>query len=211
MTNLEYYINRSDHSSFYTKICGDNEIVLDHYVDTLIKTAIMHAQFESIHPFLDGNGRLGRILIVINTMQDELMDKPVFFVSEELEKERIRYYNLLNGTRGANPEWFAWIDFFLDACERMADGMLGKLDSITNLMQKGVDVMASDNKINRVWLATFSVPFITVSKAAEQLGISKGTARKYLNELVDFGLIDVDNSKTKNKVYVNYDLLRILN
>lgn len=211
MTNLEYYINNTDHNSFEGVLLDDNEIVLDYNADTLIKTAIMHAQFESIHPFLDGNGRMGRILIVLNTMQDKLIDKPVFFVSEELEKERLRYYNLLNGTRGESPEWFAWIDFFLDACERMTDVMLQKLDSITDLTEKGLRLINSRNKINHVWLSTFSAPYITVSDVAEKLNIAQGTARKCLNELVDLGLLDVDNSKRKNKVYVNYDLMRILN
>ena len=68
--------------------------------------AIAHAQFESIHPFLDGNGRIGRILIVLMAMKYNLLEKPLFFVSEELEKERIRYYNTLNSTRNKEPNWY---------------------------------------------------------------------------------------------------------
>lgn len=211
MTNLEYYINSTDHRSFSNGELDSNEVILDYNADTLIKTAIMHAQFESIHPFLDGNGRMGRILIVLNTMQDRLIDKPVFFVSEELEKERLRYYNLLNGTRGDNPDWFAWIDFFLDACDRMTDTMLKKLDGITELTEQGLFKIDSNSVINHVWFATFSYPYITVSEVAANLNIAQGTARKHLNKLVELGLLDVDNSKTKNKVYVNYDLIRVLN
>lgn len=211
MTNLEYYINSVEHRSFSSIEVLNDEVVLDYTSDTLIKTAIMHAQFESIHPFLDGNGRMGRILIVLNTMQDKLIDKPVFFVSEELEKERLRYYNLLNGTRGKNPDWFSWIDFFLDACGRMTDSMLTKLDDTTNLMEKGLNLINTEGKINHIWFSTFSQPFTTVSKVCSQLDISSATVRKGLNRLVELGLLDVDNSKTKNKVYVNYDLIRILN
>lgn len=211
MTNLEYFINSTNHQSFSNVEGASDEIILDYKSDTLIKTAIMHAQFESIHPFLDGNGRMGRILIVLNTMQDKLIDKPVFFVSEELEKERLRYYNLLNGTRGNKPDWFSWIDFFLDACDRMADTMLVKLDGITDLVETGLRKIDSNGKINHVWFSTFSYPYITVSKASDTLKIATATARTHLNTLVDIGLLDVDNSKTKNKVYVNYDLIRILN
>lgn len=199
MTNLEYYINSQDHRSFLSTECDENEVLLNYQSDTLIKTAIMHAQFESIHPFLDGNGRMGRILIVLNTMQDNLIDKPVFFVSEELEKERLRYYNLLNGVRGDTPDWFSWIDFFLDACDRMSDSMLRKLDGINDLAEKGLRKIDAD-----------SYPYITVKDISQRLGIAPGTARKSLNKLVELRLLDVDNSKTKNKVYVNYDLIRVL-
>lgn len=211
MTNLEYFINTERHQSFEKQINPDFEVLLDETSDPLIKTAIMHAQFESIHPFLDGNGRMGRILIVLSTMQDGLIDKPVFFVSEELEKERLRYYNLLNGVRGKNPDWFSWIEFFLDACQRMATSLLNRLESINELATSGVKRINSDrNVINQIWVMTFLKPYLTVSEVAKHLDIAVSTARRDLNTLVELKLIDVDNSKRKNKVYVNYDLLRLL-
>lgn len=211
MTNLEYFINTEKHQSFEKQIDSDFEVLLDETSDPLIKTAIMHAQFESIHPFLDGNGRMGRILIVLSTMQDGLIDKPVFFVSEELEKERLRYYNLLNGVRGKNPDWFSWIEFFLDACQRMATSLLNRLESINELATSGAKRINSDrNVINQIWVMTFLKPYLTVSEVAKHLDIAVSTARRDLNTLVELKLIDVDNSKRKNKVYVNYDLLRLL-
>lgn len=211
MTNLEYFINTEKHQSFEKQIDPDFEVLLDETSDPLTKTAIMHAQFESIHPFLDGNGRMGRILIVLSTMQDGLIDKPVFFVSEELEKERLRYYNLLNGVRGKNPDWFSWIEFFLDACQRMATNLLNRLESINELATSGAKRINSDrNVINQIWIMTFLKPYLTVSEVAKHLDIAVSTARRDLNTLVDLKLIDVDNSKRKNKVYVNYDLLRLL-
>ena len=211
MTNLEYFINTEKHQSFEKQIDPDFEVLLDETSDPLIKTAIMHAQFESIHPFLDGNGRMGRILIVLSTMQDGLIDKPVFFVSEELEKERLRYYNLLNGVRGKNPDWFSWIEFFLDACQRMATSLLNRLESINELATSGAKRINSDRDvINQIWVMTFLKPYLTVSEVAKHLDIAVSTARRDLNTLVELKLIDVDNSKRKNKVYVNYDLLRLL-
>lgn len=211
MTNLEYFINTEKHQSFEKQIDPDIEVLLDETSDPLIKTAIMHAQFESIHPFLDGNGRMGRILIVLSTMQDGLIDKPDFFVSEELEKERLRYYNLLNGVRGKNPDWFSWIEFFLDACQRMATSLLNRLESINELATSGAKRINSDrNVINQIWVMTFLKPYLTVSEVAKHLDIAVSTARRDLNTLVELKLIDVDNSKRKNKVYVNYDLLRLL-
>lgn len=211
MTNLEYFINGEIHSSFKKEFISDGEYLLDETSDPLIKTAILHAQFESIHPFLDGNGRMGRILIVLSTMKDGLINKPVFFVSEELEKERIRYYNNLNGVRGKDADWFSWIDFFLDACQRMSENMLKKLETITDLASVGLKEIDSQNgTINHIWLTTFNKPYITVSEVAHNLGIGVSTARNGLNKLVELKLIDVDKAKRKNKVYVNYDLLRIL-
>lgn len=154
---------------------------------------------------------MGRILIVLSTMQDGLIDKPVFFVSEELEKERLRYYNLLNGVRGKNPDWFSWIEFFLDACQRMATSLLNRLESINELATSGAKRINSDrNVINQIWVMTFLKPYLTVSEVAKHLDIAVSTARRDLNTLVELKLIDVDNSKRKNKVYVNYDLLRLL-
>lgn len=117
----------------------------------------------------------------------------------------LRYYNLLNGTRGKHPDWYSWIDFFLDACARMTDSLLEKLDGITELAEKGLQKISATTIINRVWLATFQMPYITVNAVVRQLGVASITARKALNELVALGMLDVDHSKTKNKVYVNYD------
>ncbi|MBG9979414.1 Fic family protein [Facklamia lactis] len=210
MTNLEYYINSENHTSF--EVNEDEELYcLDEKTDPLIKTAIIHAQFESIHPFLDGNGRLGRILIVLACMQDKLINSPVFFISEELEKERIRYYNRLNGVRGENPNWFDWIDFFLSASQRMADNLLEKLDNIDTLAKRGIQKINKNNSlINSVWLYTFRSPFCTAKEAANALEIAVPTARKYLKVLADLKLLEEDNSQQRNKLYVNYDLINII-
>ena len=78
MTNLEYFINGEYHRDFDKKVDEDKEL-FDHQIDSLLRIAIMHAQFESIHPFLDGNGRLGRILIVLMAIKEKIMEAPLFF------------------------------------------------------------------------------------------------------------------------------------
>lgn len=211
MTNLEYYINGEVHSSFPTFDEYEEYEVFNQNVDTLIKTAIIHAQFESIHPFLDGNGRLGRILIILCFMMDDLINEPVFFISEELEKERLRYYNRLNGVRGDNPDWYSWIDFFLSASQRMANSLLKKLENIEDLAKTGLSIINEKNAtINNIWLYTFSNPYCTAKDVADDLQITSQTARRHLNVLAEKKLLEMDQSKKRNRLYVNYDLMSIL-
>lgn len=96
ISNLENYMNDDD---------ADD-------LDILIKTGIIHAQFETIHPYLDGNGRLGRILIILYLLDKGVITRPSFFLSEELEKNKFKYYGLLNNLRNDNPNWYNWLEFF---------------------------------------------------------------------------------------------------
>ena len=209
MTNLEYYINGEEHSSFFVHR-KEGKFVFDKDSDPLIKTAILHAQFESIHPFLDGNGRTGRILIVLNTLKDGLMNRPVFFVSEELEKEKIRYYNALNRVRGKNADWFTWLDFFLEASNRMAENQLGKLEKIDQLAKEGCQFLSEEGFKSTIqyWLLSFSNLYISAKEAAEMLNVTPSTARKHLNILTNLKMLHVDKQIQRNRIYINYDLLR---
>ncbi|MCM3216723.1 Fic family protein [Niallia taxi] len=212
MNNLEYFINGHPYDQKLSKQHLKND--KDHYhfdedSNPLIKAAIMHAQFESIHPFLDGNGRLGRILIVLYLMQSKLVTKPIFFVSEELEKERARYYDLLNGVRGQQPDWGSWILFFLNACNRMANKINEKLDKAEELAENGLKLCDTPST-KGVWIYTFSNPFTTVATVSKALNISPNTARKSLNHLVEQGLLFTDKHTKRNKKYRNYDLVRAL-
>lgn len=210
MENLEYFMNGHPYGEKLTvSHLNDAEYIFDENSDPLIKAAIIHAQFESIHPFLDGNGRLGRILIVLYLLQSKLITKPIFFVSEELEKERARYYKLLNGVRGNQPDWGKWILFFLNACDRMAERIHNKLDRAEQLARKGLSLCETESE-RKVWLYTFSNPFTTVAEVYNHLQISPNTARKALNSLDEKELLFADTDVKRNKKYRNYDLMRIL-
>ncbi|QEA48075.1 Fic family protein [Leuconostoc lactis] len=213
MTNLEYFINGEHHNSFDNlKDLDSDEIILDENTNVLIKTAILHAQFESIHPFLDGNGRVGRMLIVLNTMGNDLLSNPVFFVSEEIEKEKIKYYNLLNGIRGNDPDWFSWIDFFIEASDRMAERLLNKLTKISQLITSGLSKIKASGRvtdsIQNTFIMTIKEPFVNAAKMSDLLNISVVTARNNLEYLSEIGLLDFDKSKKRNKTYVNYGVIR---
>ncbi len=210
MENLEYFINGHPYNvQLPTDHIAKGEYIFNEASDPLLKVAIIHAQFESIHPFLNGNGRLGRILIVLYLMQSKLVTKPIFFVSEELEKEKARYYKLLNGVRGSQPDWGSWILFFLHACDRMAIRINQKLDRSEALAHKGLMLCETESE-KKVWLHTFSEPFTNTSKVSKYVGIAQNTARKALNALVERDLLFVDSDVKRNKKYRNYDLMRIL-
>ena len=208
MENLDFFINSMPHSSF-RKFNKADGFVFDEECDPIIKAAIIHAQFESIHPFLDGNGRLGRILIALTAIKEKLVDVPVFLVSEELEKERARYYDLLNGVRGDNSDWYSWLKFFITACGRMADSLLNKLENAEKLAVEGLKKCTLESE-RQIWLYTFSDPYTTSVRVAKKLNVSPATARKGLAVLVEAGLLYTDESVKRNKKFRNYDLMRIL-
>ncbi|KGX86357.1 Fic family protein [Pontibacillus litoralis] len=200
MSNLEKYINGHPYLEDETETLHD-----------LIKTAIIHAQFESIHPFLDGNGRLGRILIVLYMLQSKLINSPIFFLSEELEKEKFKYYSLLNGVRGIsgnNPDWESWILFFLDSTIRMADDQYQKLDKAEQLYNNGLKKLTKMST-KQVWEGVMKHPIVTVNQIQQETKLAASTIRKGLNELVAFGLVYSDN-RQRNRRFFQYDLIRIM-
>lgn len=200
MTNLERYINGHP----YQKIADDT-------LHPLIKAAIIHAQFESIHPFLDGNGRLGRILIVLYLLQSNLIDSPFFFLSEELEREKFKYYAMLNGVRAIGrkePDWKSWILFFLDATIRMAEHQFKKLDQAEKLYNEGISRLEQPST-KKVWGALFTNPIATVHQIGASTELAPVTIRKSLTQLVHLNMVFKDD-RQRNRRYYHYDLIRIM-
>lgn len=207
ITNLEFFINGENHRSFeIEKKEGCHLFTYD--AKPLVKMAIAHAQFESIHPFLDGNGRIGRILIVLMAMKYNLLDKPLFFVSEELEKERIRYYNTLNSTRNKEPNWYEWIMFFLKACERTADKLVKKIRLSENLYYKWKQECKTANQ-EKILYFTFLAPVTTVKNIQNLSGYHVSTVKKAFEYFVEKGFLVKDCSTKRNVKYFNYDILKI--
>lgn len=201
MANLERYINGHP----YIEDTKDK-------LHPLIKAGIIHAQFESIHPFLDGNGRLGRILIVLYMLQSKLIDSAFFFLSEELEKERFKYYAMLNGVRAINkekPDWNSWINFFLDATIIMAERQFNKLDQAETLYEEGFKKL-NQPSTQKVWGALFKHPIATVHQIENDTGLASVTIRKSLKKLVQLNMVYGDDRK-RNRRFYHYDLIRIMN
>ncbi len=208
MTNLEYFINGEDHPSFNVEN-DESETLVSYDALPLLKIAIAHAQFESIHPFLDGNGRLGRILIVLMAVRYQIFSHPLFFVSEELEKEKIRYYNVLNNTRGESPDWVSWLKFFLEACESMCDKLLVKIESISRYYSEKLKVCNSNSERKILFLTIYN-PICTASELSKDTKLHPSTIRNTLRKLSEYGILEKDNSTKRNIKYYNYDVLKIM-
>lgn len=151
--------------------------------DPLIRAGIVHAQFETIHPFLDGNGRLGGILIVLYFLDKGVLSRPSFFIGEELEKNKHRYCGLLNNLRTSSPAWKEWLAFFLGAAERQADKNIDKLrqtEDLLNWMLRS----ARENKIREDLIRfIFRKPIFTIKEAAAALGVGYNTASMHVHRL----------------------------
>lgn len=193
MSNLEKYIN-------------------DEYEDDfgyITRAAIMHGQFETIHPFLDGNGRLGRILIIIYLLDKNIITYPSFFVSEELEKNKYKYYALLNGIRLEEPRWKEWIIFFLNSSIKQADRYIEKLIAIESLYNEVLSISKDKSISEEAVLFIFNKPKFTIKKMQEVVGVSYNTARRYVMDLSESGKIYGDDKK-RGRIYSFYDLIDIL-
>lgn len=190
--NLEEYINNS----------------LDNY-GVLTRTAIIHGQFETIHPYLDGNGRLGRILIIIYLLKEGIIKEPNFFLSEELEKNKYKYYQLLNNLRLEEPKWFEWIEFFIKSSDRQADKYIEKLESVEELYRNIKKVVIENNIPVDVARFIFKELIFTINQMSEKIGVSYNTARRYVRILEENRIIFGDDKK-RNRKYYNYDIINLL-
>ncbi|MGF6907931.1 Fic family protein [Fusobacterium sp. PH5-44] len=193
ISNLENYIN-------------DN-IAED--IDPLIKIAVIHAQFESIHPFLDGNGRVGRILIMLYLLDKKIIKEPTFFVSEELERNKFKYYSMLNGLRKDNPEWEEWILFFLDAVVSQAEKNIEKIRKIEKLYGIMEDVVRNENIKQEYLNVIFRFPIFTYKQIQNELNVSYTAVKNNMNKLLKSKKIFTDD-KRRNTLYFFVDLLDIL-
>lgn len=159
--------------------------------DRLVQLSIIHAQFEIIHPFLDGNGRLGRILIPLFLFEKNILHSPMFYMSEYLEKNRDEYYSKLNGITEEN-KWEEWIEFFLKAIVEQAKNNSLKAKSIMDLYnQKKViisDITRSQYAI-KILDTIFANPIFSTSYFIKYSGIPKITAMRLLKKLRNNGVI----------------------
>ncbi|MFD1467707.1 Fic family protein [Hymenobacter caeli] len=182
----------------------------DERIDPLVACAIMHYQFEAIHPFGDGNGRTGRILMVLYLVHHELLNLPALYLSGYSNRNRPAYYHLLAQVSAAG-EWEPFILFMLEGFYQQARETKNTLvESMALLQQFRETVRQSGRKIpQEIIEAIFTQPIITPSQAARALGVHYTTATKYLNQLVELGLVKA-SVLGKYHLYSNRQLVEVL-
>lgn len=177
----------------------------------LVRTAIVHAQFETIHPFMDGNGRVGRMLIPMYLYSQKQIDLPCFFISEALERDKMRYYSLLNNIR-TNGDWNTWIKFFLSVVKDQCEKYIRIISSINALYEKHLsiacEVMRTSNAVG-IMSALFQYPITNAKQMAKTTGIPMTSINRYLGQLVESRILFADN-RSRNRTYFYFDLLDIL-
>lgn len=184
----------------------------DIYVHALIKNAIIHYQFETIHPFLDGNGRTGRILIPLLMLNDKLIDKPCFYISDYFERHRLHYYETLNRVRAEN-DMTDWIIFFLKASIETAikakDKFKRAIELKNTLRAQVGDIPGSVPNVIAILDAFFTSPILSTNEVVDYTGISKPTVNRTLKAMFEMGYLDEVTGFTRNRVYVLKDYINV--
>lgn len=180
-------------------------------LDPLIKMAIIHHQFESIHPFYDGNGRAGRILNILYLVKNGLLDLPILYLSRYIVRSKDEYYRLLQSVRDQN-NWQDWVAYIIEGVEITARESIEFVNQIRQLIMQTKQSMRSElPKIYSQELLNnlFFHPYTKVQFLIDQLGISRITASKYLKELTEHGFVS-KHKVGRTNFYVNEPLVELI-
>lgn len=198
-----------------TKALSDleNFFYEDDDLPSLIKIALIHAQFESIHPFLDGNGRVGRLLITFWLCAEKILSQPLLYLSYYFKLNRTEYYDRLMAVR-KKGDWEGWIKFFLRGIATVSDEATESAKSIISLKENCSKILNSYNNSNYQKLldTLFINSFVTKNKVAELLDVSYPTASTMVEEFIRLGILhDITRNQQRNKRYVFAQYVEILN
>jgi Fic family protein len=198
-------------------LMGDLEAVIhSEEIDLpiLIKAALIHVQFESIHPFLDGNGRLGRLLITFLLCMEGALKEPILYLSLYFKTHRQYYYELLQRVR-EKGDWEAWLEFFLEGVKETSDQAADTAKQILELFeidrQKIEGLGRPATSALHVHQHLQSKPILSVPSAADALNLSAPTVRKSVNHLIDLNIVRETTGKQRDRLFVYSGYLDILN
>jgi Fic family protein len=196
MANLESFMNNNELSDW----------------DPLVKMAIIHHQFESIHPFYDGNGRTGRIINILYLVKEGMLNLPILYLSRYINQNKGDYYRLLQKVRTENA-WEEWVLFILEGVEQTSMQTIKIIEGIKELMKvhkqrirTELPKIYSQDLLNNL----FKHPYTKIDFVIEEAGVSRKTAAKYLNQLDELGIVSKQKI-WKDNYYVNTDLYTLLN
>ncbi len=195
ISDLEIYINSADN------------------LDPLIRAALIHYQFETIHPFLDGNGRIGRLLVTLFLMEQKIISKPVLYISYFLKKNQVEYYDRLNEVR-RKGNYEQWIIFFLMTLDESAKDAIQSIDELNALHNKNIQTIANMGRSRGNTELLFNYleanPIIDIGKTAEALGLSFNTVSSAVKRLVKAGILIQTTNASRNRTFLYKEYLNIL-
>lgn len=185
-----------------------------HGYPSLIKAALAHVQFETIHPFLDGNGRIGRLLIAFVLHHDKLLSNLLLYLSLYFKQHRSEYYRLLDQVR-LEGDWEAWLDFFLEGVEQTATNAVETAKQLFILFQKDEQkihtVGRSASTILRVFRVMCRRPLLNLKQVCHHTGLSFPAAAKAMQSLEKLDLVREITGQERNRVFAYHSYLNILN
>ena len=197
MSDLEKYINAEDGTA------------------SLVKAALLHYQFETIHPFLDGNGRVGRLLITLFLLEQKVLSVPALYISYFLKRNRLEYYDrMMEVRRTGNYE--QWIKFFLQAFVESAEDAIATIDELKALHEKSFAILLTAipkrqlENAGKLFTYLEANPIIDITKTAQQLGLAYNTTSRLISTFIKLGLLKQTNTKNKNRVFAYEEYLQIL-
>lgn len=199
MSNLEQFINDDE-------LCS---------IDPLVKMAIIHHQFESIHPFYDGNGRTGRIVNILYLVTSGLLDLPILYLSRYITHNKAEYYERIQAIRNAtgdnSAQWEAWILYMLRGVEQTAEETIALVKNIGKLMTEYKNIIrpAFGGKYSHELLnGLFYHPYTKIGHLESNMQVSRQTAAKYLDRLASLGLLQKERMGKEN-YYINTKLMEL--
>lgn len=196
MSDLEKYMNGEDS------------------LDPLIQAALIHYQFETTHPFLDGNGRVGRLLITLFLMEKKILSTPSLYISYFLKMNRIEYYDRMTQVRKTG-DYEQWVLFFLQALSDSAEDAIQTIDRLTEIHNRNVQKFNSMTKRQQTNAINFLIyleknPIIDIQKTAAALNLAYNTVAKSVALFVDNGILQQTEKSGRSKIYSYVDYLAVL-
>ena len=180
----------------------------------LVKAALAHVQFETIHPFLDGNGRIGRLLIAFILHHDRVLSQPLLYLSLFFKQHRSEYYRLLDLVR-VEGDWEAWLDFFLEGVEQTANNAVDTAKRLLSLFNRDEQCIRKAQGTTSATLQIFSAfcrrLLISVSEVCQQTGLSFPTVSAAIQRLGRLGIVREITGKRRNRIFAYQAYLDILN
>jgi len=182
-------------------------------MDPLIKIALIHYQFETIHPFLDGNGRIGRLLISLFLIEKKLLTYETLYISYFLKRNRIEYYDRLTEVR-TKGNYEQWINFFLLATYESAQDAIATIDELIKLHNSNFEAVSQTGKASKTIIKVFNYlegsPIVDIKKTSAELKISFNAASNAVNTLVELGILRQTQNVRRSRVFAYEEYLRIL-